>query len=141
MHGELGAALDTGRGVADHPVELLAQFLHDPGDARIGQGVLVTGLRSRQQVQALDPLVLDQRLRQLGVAVDHVDQIVDDPALGAHDQVEVAQADVEIDDAHALATLREGRSEGRGRRRLADAALARCDDENLCHASLSLNPA
>ena len=79
------------------------------------------------------PLVADQRLGQLGVALDDVDQVVDDAALGAHHQVEVAQADVEIDDHDVLARLRQRRAE-RGRRgRLADAALARCDDQDLGH--------
>jgi septum formation inhibitor-activating ATPase MinD len=32
-------------------------------------------------VQRLQPLVADQRLRQLRVALDDVDQVVDDPAL------------------------------------------------------------
>ena len=49
------------------------------------------------------PLVADQRLRQLGVALDDVDEVVDHAPLGAHDQVEVAQADVEVDDDDVLA--------------------------------------
>ncbi len=141
VHGELSAALDAGGGVADHPIELRAKLFHHPGDAFVGEGILVPGLGGREQVETFEPLVLDQGLRKLGVAVNDVDEVVDHPALGTHDEVEVTQTDVEIDDAHALSALREGRSEGRGGRRLADAALARCDDENLCHASLSLNPA
>ena len=70
------------------------------------------------------PLVADQRLRQLGVALHDVDEVEHDAALGAHDQVEVAQADVEVDDDHVLPALRQRRAErGRGGR-LADAALA-----------------
>ena len=41
--------------------------------------------------------VLDHRLVKIRFAVDHVDQVIDDAPLAAHDQVEVAQADVEVD--------------------------------------------
>ena len=47
--------------------------------------------------QRLEPLVADQRLGELGVALDDVDEVEDHAPLGAHDEVEVAQADVEID--------------------------------------------
>ena len=72
-------------------------------DALCGQRVLVAGLRGRQQRQRLDALVADQRLRQLGVALHDVDEVEHDAALGAHHEVEVAQADIEIDDHHAAA--------------------------------------
>ena len=75
--------------------------------ARLGQRVLVAGLGGRQQVQLVDPPVADQRLGQLGVALDDIDQIEDDPALGPHDQVEIAQADIEIDDHDILPGLRQ----------------------------------
>ena len=42
---------------------------------------------------------------ELGVALHDVDEVVDDAPLGAHDEVEVAQADVEIDDDDVLARL------------------------------------
>jgi hypothetical protein len=45
-------------------------------------------------------------------------------AFGAHHQVEVAQADVEIDDHDLFAALRERSPQCGGRRRLADAPLA-----------------
>ena len=73
------------------------------------QRVLVAGLRGRQDVQVLDPLVLDQRLMQADAVVDDVDEVEHDPALAAHDQVEVAQADVEVDDDGLLAAAAPGR--------------------------------
>ena len=86
---------------------------------------------SRESV--VEPLVADQRLRELGVALDDVDEVVDDPPLGAHDEVEIAQADVEIDDHDVLAGLRQRGAERGGRGGLADAALAGCHDQNLGH--------
>ena len=47
-HGERRAALDAGRAVADHPVELLLELGHHPGDALLGERVLVARLRGRQ---------------------------------------------------------------------------------------------
>ena len=75
----------------------LAQLAHDAGHALTRERVLVAGLRGGEQVQRVDALVADQGLRQLGVALGDVDEVVDDPALGPHHQVEVAQADIEID--------------------------------------------
>ena len=110
---------------------LSAQLAHDAGHALARERVLVAGLRGRQQAQRLDPLVADQRLRQLGVALGDVDEVVHHPALGAHDEIEVAQADVEIDDHDLLAALRQRGAERGGGGGLADAALARCDDQIL----------
>ena len=74
---------------------------------------------------------------ELGVALDDVDEVEDDAALGAHDEIEVAQADVEIDHHDVLAALRQRGAERRRRRRLADAALAGCHDQNLGHVPLA----
>ena len=112
-----------------------AQLAHHPGDALLGERVLVARLRGRQDRQRVEALVADQRLGELGVALHDVDEVVDDAALGPHDEVEVAQADVEIDHHDVLPALRERRAE-RGRRRgLADPALARCHHQNLRHSS------
>jgi hypothetical protein len=54
-----------------------------------------------EQVVAL--LVLDQRLVQVGLAVDHIDQVVHHAAFAAHDEVEVAQTHVEVDDGGLVA--------------------------------------
>ena len=112
---------------------LSAQLAHDAGHALARERVLVAGLRGGEQVQRVDALVADQRLRQLGVALDDVDEVVDDPALGAHDEVEVAQADVEIDHHDLFAALRQRGAERGGRGRLADAALAGCHHQYLRH--------
>ena len=80
---------------------LVAQIGDDPADALFGERVLVAGLRGRQQPQILQPLVADQRLRQFGDALHDVDQVEHHAALGAHHQIEVAQADVEVDHRHA----------------------------------------
>ena len=75
-------------------------------------------------MQRLDALVPDQRLCELGVALRHIDEIEDDPPLRAHDQIEVAQADVEIDDADALSALCERDAKRRRRGGFAHAALS-----------------
>ncbi|MGY4375689.1 hypothetical protein ACVWZ3_003328 [Bradyrhizobium sp. i1.3.6] len=123
-HRHGGAALDAGRAVADHPVEAVAQIVDDLADALFRQRVLVAGLRGRQQPEILQPLVADQRLRQLCDTLHHVDEIEHDAAFGAHDEVEVAQADVEIDDDDLVAALRQRSPQRGGRRGLADPALA-----------------
>src|SRR3546814_16791563 len=58
-----------------------------------GQRVLVAGLRGGQHKQGVQALVLDQRLLERSLTLDHVDEVIHDPSLATHDQVEVAQAD------------------------------------------------
>ncbi len=123
-HGKSRAALDTGRAVADDPVELVLELADDAADADGVEGVLVPRLRGGQKEERLEPLVADQGLVELGVALDDVDEVVDHAALGTHDEVEIAQADVEVDHGDAIAPLRQRRAERRCRCRLADAALA-----------------
>ncbi len=103
--------------------KLLAQLADDAGDAVRRQRVLVAGLAGGQEVEGIDALVADERLGELGVALDHVDEVIDDPALGAHHEVEVAQAHVEIHDRDSLAALGERGPDGGGRGRLAHASL------------------
>ena len=137
-HRQRRAALDAGRTVADDPIEFRAQLRDDAGDAVFGERVLVAGLRGRQQIEIFQPLVANERLRQLGDAVDDVDQIEHHAPFGAHDQVEVAQPDIEVDDHDLLALLGE-RGTQRGRRRgLADAAFARCHDHEHLRPSSSV---
>jgi hypothetical protein len=132
-HRECGAALDAGRAVADHPVELVPQLGDDAADPVLGERVLVAGLRGRQQEQGLDPLVADQRLRELNDAVHDVDEVVDHAAFGAHHEIEIAQTDVEVDDDDVLPRARQRRPECGRRSRLADAAFTRCYDDDLTH--------
>jgi len=67
------------------------------------------------QIQSFDALIADQRLRELGVALRYVDKVKNDAALCAHHQIEIAESDVEIDDANTLSALRERDAERRGR--------------------------
>src|SRR5271169_5320407 len=123
---------DPGGAIADDVVEALFQLVEHPLDPLALQRILVARLRSRKDVEAVVALIFDQRLIELGVAVDHVDEIKDDPALAPHDQVEVAQAYVEIDDNRAMAAqCQPGRDRG-GAGRLADAALPGSEHNDFC---------
>ena len=112
-HRKRCAALDARRAVAQHPVEPRSQFGDDLADALVGECILVAGLRSRQQPQIFQALVADQRLRQFCDALHHVDQVEHHAPFGAHHQIEVAQADIEVDDRDALSVLRERGAERR----------------------------
>src|SRR5690606_34080844 len=70
-------------------------------------------------------------------ALEHVDEVVDHPPLTAHHQVEVAQADVEIDHGDFLAATRQPAGEACGGGRLADASLAGGDYDDLTQWSIS----
>ena len=115
---------------------LVLQLRDDVADPFLGQRILVAGLRRRQQPQILQALVADQRLRKLGNALDDIDQVEHDPPFRPHDKVEIAQADVEIDDHHLLSHLRERRAEGCRGSRLADAAFAGRHDQYFGHSCL-----
>ncbi|MNT02143.1 hypothetical protein D3C72_1366310 [compost metagenome] len=136
-HGQRRTAFDTGRAVADHPVEMFLQLVDDPFDAFRRQIVLVTRLRGRQEEQRLEALVADQRLRQLGVALDDVDEIVNHAAFSTHDEIEVTQTDIEIDDHDLLFVLRQCGAKRCGRGGLADPALAGSYNDYLPHMALS----
>ena len=56
-------------------------------------------MRGGEGIEVFDALVLDECLVQVGFAVDDVDEVIHDATLDAHDEVEVAQADIEVDDA------------------------------------------
>ena len=115
--------LDARGRIADDVVEAhRGEFVEHLLDAFLRERVLVARLRGRQHEQVLALLVLDQRLVQVGFALDHVDQVVHHAALAAHDQVEVAQADVEVDHGRlvgraARAPMRSSRSWSSCRRR------------------------
>ncbi len=108
-------------------------FGDDPVHAFVGQRVLVAGLRGRQQRQRIDPLVADQRLRQFRIALHDVDQVEHDAAFGPHHQIEVAQADVEIDHHDVLTAARQSGAKGGGGGCLADPALAGRHHQHLAH--------
>ena len=106
--------LDPGWAVADDIVEAVLQLLKHPLDPVALQRVFVAGLGGREDEEVVVALVLDQRLVELGVAVDHVDEIEDDAAFAPHDQIEVAQPDIKIDDDSAVPAQRQAGSEGGG---------------------------
>ncbi|MCY1452683.1 hypothetical protein D9M71_696230 [compost metagenome] len=125
------ALLDTGRGVADDVVEGLLQLFHDLADAFLGEGVLVTGLAGGQHVEVFEALVLDQGLGQGGFAVDYVDEVVNHTAFTAHDQVEVSQTDVEVDDGGLETAQCQAGAEGGACGGFTDATLTGSDYEDL----------
>ena len=53
--------------------------------------------------------VFDQRLVQIGFALDHIDQVVHHTALTTHDQIQVAQADIEINHSGFVAAQGQAR--------------------------------
>jgi hypothetical protein len=66
----------------------------------------------------------------------NIDQVIDDPAFGSHDQVEIAQAHIKVDDHHPLTILGESCAERGRRSRLADSALSGCHHDDLRHCRL-----
>src|SRR5262249_40182705 len=113
-HGEHRSAFDARRTVADYPIELLAQLRDNIGNAVGGECFLVAGLRSREQPQCIETLVADQRLRKFDGTLDHIDEVEYHPSFGAHHEIEIAQADVEIDHGHGLSGLSECCAKGSG---------------------------
>jgi hypothetical protein len=136
VHGHMGAMFDPRRGVADDVVEALPQVLQDLADALLGQGVLVPGLGGRQDIEGIAPLVTDQGLIDIRLAIDDVDEVIDHPPLAPHDEVEVAQAHVEVDDHGAVPTLSQAHGQRGAGGRLTHAALAGCnyDSSRQCLA-------
>jgi hypothetical protein len=130
------AALDTGRRVADDVVVLFRQLFEHLADALDGQRVLVAGLRGRQHEEVVARACRDQRLIQVGLAVDDVDEVVDHAPLAAHDQVEVAQPDVEVDDNRFVTAHRDPSRDACTRGGFAHPTFARRDDDYLSHSSL-----
>ena len=127
-----------GGAVADHPVELRPQLRDDLCDPVLGQAILVLALRGRQQSERVQALVSNEGLRELGLAFDDVDEIKDHPSLGTHHEVEIAQADIEVDDHHLLSSLCKRRPQRCCRGRLADSALPRGHHEHLALSDLCL---
>ena len=132
--------LDPGRAVADNIVEAVLQLIEHPFDPVALQGLLVPRLRRRENIKVVVALILDQRLVEFGVAVYDIDEVEHNAALAAHDQIEVAQPHVEIDNDGALAAQSQpggDRSCGGG---LADAPLARCEHDYFGQTDLPLFP-
>ena len=98
--GHQSAFFNAGRAVADDVIHfhVFAQCAEHAFHAFLAQGILVAGLGGGQDEQVIHLLVLDHRLFDIGIAIDHIDQVIDHAALATHDQVQVAQAHVKIDD-------------------------------------------
>ena len=63
-----------------------------------------------------NPIVFNQGLVERGFALDNVDQVVNDTSFATHNQVEVAQADVKINDGcFVAAQSQSGCDTGAGR--------------------------
>jgi len=75
VHGVPGPALDPGGRVADDKVELTAHLCQHLADCVHGQGVLILGLGGREQEKVRVPLVLDHRLLERAVPLQHVDEV------------------------------------------------------------------
>ena len=132
VHCEVGPLLDAGGRIAQNEIEAVGdEFVEHATHAFERQRILVACLRSCEHEQRVDAFVFDQRLFQRRFALDDVDEVVHHAALAAHDQVEVAQADVEVDDGDFLAAL--GQAAGNAGRscRFADTALARGNNDDL----------
>ena len=125
MHGHQRAGFDA-RGRVTHDVvkahaRQIGQHLFH---AVLREGVLVTRLAGGQHEQVVALLVLDEGLVQVGLAMDDVDQVVHHTAFATHDQVEVAQAHVKVDDRRLEAAQRQARRETGAGGGFAHAALA-----------------
>jgi hypothetical protein len=70
-------------------------------------------------------------LLERAIALDHVDEVIDDTSLASHDEIEIAQANIEIDDGDTLVAARESRGDAGGSGRLANAPFTRGDDDDL----------
>ncbi len=86
-----------------------------------GEGVLVARLRGGEQEERIDSLVANERLGEPRRALNDVNEVEDHSPLRPHDEIEIAQAHVEIDDGDSLAAARQSRTKRGGRCRLADA--------------------
>lgn len=105
VHRHERAALDAGGRVADDVLEAHAgQIVQDLLHAVLRERILVARLAGGQHEQVVALLVLDEGLVQVGLALDHVDEVIHHAALAAHDEVQVAQADVEVDHCGLVAT-------------------------------------
>src|SRR5260370_16627780 len=95
--------LDPGRAVADDIVEVFLELVEHPLDPVALQRFLVPRLRRREDVKVVVALIPDQCLVELSVAVDDIDEIEHNAAFAPHDQVEVAQPDIKVDNDSPLA--------------------------------------
>ena len=99
------ALFDTGGRIADDEFKthLAGQRVQYFFHAFFGQRVFVACLRGRQDEQFVAMFVFNQSLVEGGFPLDDVDQVVYHAAFAAHNQIQVAQADVEVDNGGFMA--------------------------------------
>ncbi len=131
--GVAESEFDARRTVDQHVVEALAQR----GDQRLHllgfDFVFFTRLRRREQEEIVAMLVGDERVVDAGALFEDVEQVMLDAALQSEHDVEIAQTDVGIDENDARAAGGQRRTEVGGRRRFADAALSRGQDDGASY--------
>ncbi len=81
-------------------------------------------------------LVLDQGLGQCRFLVDHIDQIVHHTPFTAHDQVQIAQADVKVEHSGFVAAHGQTRCKTGAGSGLANPAFAGRNNDDFCHEEL-----
>ena len=84
--------------------------------------------------QVFQALVAYKGLREVGNALHHVDEIEHHSPFRAEYQIEVAQADIEVDHDDFFSHLRQRGSECGGRRRLADATFSGRHNKDFGHS-------
>jgi hypothetical protein len=94
---------DASRRIADDIFKHLAEFPQDVFHPFPGQGILVSCLRSSKDAEPLDTTIIDQRLAYRSLAMDDMDQVIDHAPFASHDEIQVAQAHIEIDEYRFLA--------------------------------------
>ena len=75
-------------------------------------------------------------MRELCNALHNIDEVKHDPPFGPHDEVEIPQTHVEVDDDDSFSHLRERRTERSSGSCLTDATLARRHDQHFGHSFL-----
>ena len=111
--------------VEEHIVELLRQLCDRFLDLVEIEILLVVQLRSREQHEcSVCVLLLDHGLFARASPLEDIHEGVDDAVLQSHDQVQVAEADIHVDQQDLLAQFRQRTADVCGRRCLADTAFA-----------------
>src|SRR5690606_41809583 len=95
------------------------------------KGIVGTGLGGGQDLKIVQPLILDPGLIQGGVGIDYGAGGVHAATLATHDQIEIAQADVEVDDDGFMPAQGESGTEGSAGSGFANDSLAGSNNEDL----------
>src|SRR5690606_22318881 len=86
-----------------------------------------------QDIEPLSAFILDQCLLEVGLLVDDIDEVIDHTALTSHDQVEIAQAHVKIDNHGFIAPQRQTGGDSGAGGGFSYAAFSRGDNNDLSH--------